>query len=314
MTPTIQAPNPDLQRALTTLESGEEWLLEPKQIGDDECSWSAGVKLGVRAGSWFHQTECFGPVLGLMRADSLSQAIEWQNATAFGLTAGLHSLDPREISQWREHVEAGNLYINRHITGAIVQRQPFGGWKQSSIGPGAKAGGPNYVFNFCQLNDVASTCSADVAANYQRAWDEHFSVDHDPSALHCESNVFRYRACRGVILRVGKGGEIAIARAQLAAKITGVPLTISIESEESETAFIGRLPQLVKHAEFLRTIETPSDDILRAVSALNLNWIGAPFTHSGRLELRFWLREQAISQTRHRYGQISEWLPAARRI
>ena len=314
VTPTIQAPNPDLRRALTTLESGETWLLEPQQIGDDECSWSAGVKLGVRAGSWFHQTECFGPVLGLMRAESLAQAIEWQNATAFGLTAGLHSLDPREINQWRDAVQAGNLSINRHLTGAIVQRQPFGGWKQSSIGPGAKAGGPNYVFNFCHLSDSENVSLATVAENYQRAWDEHFSIHHDPSALRCESNVFRYRPCRGVILRLSKADNSVIERAQLAAKITGVPLTISIESEESDREFAARLPQLVQSAEFLRTIETPSEDILRAAYEANLNWIDAPFTHNGRLELRFWLREQSISQTRHRYGQISQWLPPTRQV
>ena len=312
VTPTIQAPNPNLRRALTTLEAGESWLLEPRQIGDDKCSWSAGVKLGVRAGSWFHQTECFGPVLGLMRADSLAQAIAWQNATAFGLTAGLHSLDPREINQWRDAVQAGNLYINRHITGAVVQRQPFGGWKQSSIGPGAKAGGPNYVFNFCHLSDSENVALEAVAESYQRARDEHFSKHHDPSNLHCESNVFRYRACRGVILRVGESDETAVARAQLAAKLTGVPLTISLSSEESDSDFIARLPQLMQHAEFLRTVATPSDDILRAVYTLDLNWICAPFTHSGRVELRFWLREQSISQTLHRYGQISQWLPPTR--
>ncbi|WP_261862487.1 aldehyde dehydrogenase family protein, partial [Mycobacterium montefiorense] len=90
-------------------------------------------------GSWFHTTELFGPVLGIMRAATLDEALRLQNSTGYGLTAGLHSLDPDEIDHWREKVEAGNLYINRHMTGAIVQRQSFGGWKRSSIGPGAKA-------------------------------------------------------------------------------------------------------------------------------------------------------------------------------
>src|SRR5690606_5399310 len=97
----------------------------------------------VAPGSWFHQTECFGPVLGLMRARDLGHAIELQNATAFGLTGGLHSLDPAEIAQWAATVEVGNAYVNRHITGAIVRRQPFGGWKRSAVGPSAKPGGPN---------------------------------------------------------------------------------------------------------------------------------------------------------------------------
>ena len=63
----------------------------------------------------------------------------------FGLTGGIHSLDDAEVERWLDAVQVGNAYVNRHITGAIVQRQSFGGWKQSVVGPGAKAGGPNYV-------------------------------------------------------------------------------------------------------------------------------------------------------------------------
>ncbi len=131
VTPIMSEAGPDLQRALTTLEPGESWLLEPRQDAGDPCLWSPGIKLGVKPRSWFHLTECFGPVLGLMRARDLEEAVELQNAVAYGLTAGLHSLDEGEIAAWRERVEAGNLYINRAITGAIVQRQPFGGWKRS---------------------------------------------------------------------------------------------------------------------------------------------------------------------------------------
>ena len=94
-----------------------------------------GVKYGVAPGSWFHTTECFGPVLGIMRVETLDEAIDLQNAVAFGLTGGLHSLDEAEIDHWLDRVEVGNAYVNRHITGAIVQRQPFGGWKASDRRP-----------------------------------------------------------------------------------------------------------------------------------------------------------------------------------
>src|SRR6185436_13230429 len=103
-----------------------------------------------------HQTECFGPVLGLMRAASLDEAIELANGTPFGLTAGIHSLDDREVARWCERLEAGNLYANRHTTGAVVRRQPFGGWKGSSFGPGAKAGGPNYVLQLASWYEASS--------------------------------------------------------------------------------------------------------------------------------------------------------------
>ena len=102
--------------------------------------WTPGIKLGVRPGSFFHLTECFGPVLGLMRAEDLDEAIERANAPPFGLTSGIQTLDDREVARWVDRIEAGNLYVNRHITGAIVRRQPFGGWKASSVGPGSQGG------------------------------------------------------------------------------------------------------------------------------------------------------------------------------
>ncbi|WP_346331476.1 bifunctional proline dehydrogenase/L-glutamate gamma-semialdehyde dehydrogenase [Prosthecobacter sp. SYSU 5D2] len=307
VTPLVVKPGDDLQRALTTLDEGEEWLLEPRQFGDDPCAWTPGIKLGVKPRSWFHLTECFGPVLGLMRAASLAEATEWQNATDFGLTAGIHSLDPEEVAWWRDRAQAGNLYINRPITGAIVQRQPFGGWKKSCIGPGAKAGGPNYVLSFCHLSD------ADVRDDdYRAAWSTHFTIEHDPSALRCESNVFRYRPSRGVILRLDGRDEKTIQRAKLAAQITGTPLTLSLREEENDSQFIARLPTLAKDAEFIRTISTPSGEVLSAAYEAGLNWINAPLLASGRIELTRWLREQAVSETRHRYGQLPDPATARR--
>jgi RHH-type proline utilization regulon transcriptional repressor/proline dehydrogenase/delta 1-pyrroline-5-carboxylate dehydrogenase len=312
VTPTVQEPSPSLFRALTQLDPGEEWLLEPRQIGDDPCLWSPGIKFGVREGSWFHQNECFGPVLGLMRANTLHHAIKLQNGTRFGLTAGLHTLDPREISLWRSRVEAGNLYINRGTTGAVVQRQPFGGWKASSVGPGAKAGGPNYVWSFLSLTDAPGAAIA-PEDSYRDAWKTHFSVGHDPSQLNCESNIFRYRRCRGVVLRLDTRDHLAIGRADHAAQLTGVMLTVSIKTEESDADFAARLPELFLKADRLRTLAVPSDEVLHAANLAGFNWIDAPFTANGRLELRFWMREQAVTQTRHRYGQISEFQPDSRR-
>jgi len=143
--PLIEPPSGKLEWALTELDEGETWLVRPRNQGDPRL-WSPGIKTGVQPGSRTHLTEFFGPVLGIMRARTLAEAIELQNAVDYGLTAGLHSLDTREIEQWLRSVEAGNLYVNRHITGAIVQRQPFGGWKKSSVGPTVKAGGPNTLF------------------------------------------------------------------------------------------------------------------------------------------------------------------------
>lgn len=302
VTPLIREPGESLRRALTRLDDGEEWLLQPRQSDSDPCLWSPGIKLGVKAGSWFHQTECFGPVLGLMRARDLEEAMRFQNGVSYGLTAGIHSLDESEIDQWRQSAEAGNLYINRPITGAIVQRQPFGGWKRSSIGPGSKAGGPNYVNLFRKFEEAGRYDAAATARHFATVWREHFALAHDPAALRCERNVFRYRPCRGVILRLAAADELTEAVARLAAETSGVSLSISRATEEPDGDFAKRLPSLAATAEFLRTVTPPSDDVLAAAHAAGLNWIDAPASFCARLELTRWVREQSVSETRHRYG------------
>ena len=303
VTPVILEPDEKLHRGLTTLDEGEQWLLEPKVSAEDPLLWSPGIKLGVKPGSWFHQTECFGPVLGLMRAKDLDEALEFQNAVDYGLTAGIHSLDEGEISRWKDKVQAGNLYINRGITGAIVRRQPFGGWKKSSIGPGSKAGGPNYVNIMRRCLDENDISVEQAAEDYRNAWRTHFSVGHDPSGLRCESNVFRYRASHGVILRLTEENPRAEKLAALAAEVCGVRLIISRASEESDDALAARLPDLAADTEFLRTVDgPPADVVLRAVNASGLNWIASPMSGDGRLELARWTREQSVTETMHRYG------------
>ena len=154
ITPLIRPPGKELLRGLTTLEPGEEWLLEPKQDSQNPHLWSPGIKLGVKKGSFTHQTELFGPVLGIMCASDLDHAIKLSNGTRYGLTAGIHTLDEREQQKWQKSITAGNLYINRTTTGAIVRRQPFGGTKLSSFGFGAKAGGGNYLTQFLHVKQV----------------------------------------------------------------------------------------------------------------------------------------------------------------
>src|SRR5207247_9069937 len=91
LTPLTQPPGEALRRALPTLDEGEESLLETRVVGGHPHLWSPGIKLGVRRGSFFHRTECFGPVLGLMRAEHLDEAIDLANGTPYGLTRGTQS-------------------------------------------------------------------------------------------------------------------------------------------------------------------------------------------------------------------------------
>jgi RHH-type proline utilization regulon transcriptional repressor/proline dehydrogenase/delta 1-pyrroline-5-carboxylate dehydrogenase len=236
MGPLIEPAQDKLLDALTTLGPGEKWLAEPVRRSSDGRLWTPGVREGVLPGSAFHTTEYFGPVLGIMHAATLEQAIEYQNGTDYGLTAGLHSLDAAEIEQWLATVEAGNLYVNRGITGAIVQRQPFGGWKRSAVGAGAKAGGPNYLVHLGSWTTEAGEPSQglsnagldgrvgalldsaqagldwnsfDIARRGAKsdavAWSESFAPV-DRSGLGVERNVLRYRPVP-VTVRLSDDGE-----------------------------------------------------------------------------------------------------------
>ncbi len=154
--PLIRPPSGDLESALKELEKGESWAVMPSPDPDNRQLYSPAVKWGVTPNSFTHCTEFFGPVLAVMRADNLRHAIDMVNQSGYGLTSGLESLDEREQEIWKDQIRAGNLYINRGTTGAVVLRQPFGGMGKSAFGPGIKAGGPNYVAQLMQFEDTGS--------------------------------------------------------------------------------------------------------------------------------------------------------------
>lgn len=100
----------------------------------------------VDPGKTIAQEEVFGPLLCIMKANDFDQAIEWANSTAYALTGGVFSRSPKNLEKAKNELHAGNLYLNRAITGANVERQPFGGAYMS--GTGTKAGGQDYLLNF----------------------------------------------------------------------------------------------------------------------------------------------------------------------
>jgi RHH-type proline utilization regulon transcriptional repressor/proline dehydrogenase/delta 1-pyrroline-5-carboxylate dehydrogenase len=101
----------------------------------------------ARPDSRLAQEEIFGPVLAVMRTGNLDEALQIANGVKYALTGGFYSRSPGNIARVRREFRVGNLYINRKITGAVVDRQPFGGFKMSGIGN--KAGGPDYLQQFC---------------------------------------------------------------------------------------------------------------------------------------------------------------------
>ena len=353
VTPVIREPDEYLHQGLTQLDEGESWLLEPKMLENNPCLWRPGIRVGVRPGSWYHKTECFGPVLGLIRVDNLEEAIAIQNSSDFGLTGGLHSLDPKEIELWREKVEVGNAYINRSTTGAIVQRQPFGGWKDSCVGPGPKAGGPNYVSAFCQWTenglptkdaklrrdvDYVLDCAEKAgighdalmrltaaAKSYAYWWNKEFSIEHDPSQVHGETNHFRYRARPWHLVRVIDDGLDLIETAALALTAcltTGTNLEFSIGKEnDSLHRFLQQL-QPMSFSHKIESIEEMADrlgmlrggtmrligDYDPAVIAPekigNIPIVRSEILANGRVELLNYLKEQSVTEIVHRYGNI----------
>ncbi|RQD62532.1 MAG: L-glutamate gamma-semialdehyde dehydrogenase [Desulfonatronovibrio sp. MSAO_Bac4] len=92
------------------------------------------------------QEEIFGPVLAVMKARDFDQAVEWANSTQFALTGAVFSRSPSNLEKARKDFRVGNLYLNKGSTGALVERQPFGGFKMSGVG--SKTGGPDYLVQF----------------------------------------------------------------------------------------------------------------------------------------------------------------------
>jgi len=292
MTPLVEPPSDRLRRALCTLEPHQRWLLEPRLLDRRTDLWSPGIVAGVRPGDWLAQTECFGPVLGLVAAEDLTEAIEIQNSNAFGLTGGLWSLDPRHHRIWLERVNVGNAYVNRAITGAIVGRQPFGGWKRSVVGPGAKAGGPNYVAQLTRLTDagrptklsqpghgaqtlleilrpVVGDVQAEALGDAARSdayWMAHeFGIERDEAGLFCERNVLRYLPLSVTTVRVGLGtSAYELARTLLALQALQCEAEVSVHPDAD---FAG-IDVLVRRGgvEGVTVVSEPSDEFRARVA------------------------------------------------
>jgi RHH-type proline utilization regulon transcriptional repressor/proline dehydrogenase/delta 1-pyrroline-5-carboxylate dehydrogenase len=305
MGPIIEPAAGKLLDGLTRLGRGESWLVRPERLDASGVLWSPGVRLGVKGGSTFHLTEYFGPVLGVMTADTLEEAIVLQNQVDYGLTAGLHSLDGAEIGTWLDSVQAGNLYVNRSTTGAIVERQPFGGWKKSVVGPGTKAGGPNYLVGLGSWTrtpsrsgePVASPVVSALLASARRAldaeelaflersarsdaaaWRAEFGAQKDVSALTAERNVFRYLPAEAHIRLAARAPLADLLRVLAAAALAGAPVTVS-----AAVAVPGAVRRALPGVRFsvesdrrwLRSVSTLSDARIRLIGGDPLALAGA---------------------------------------
>lgn len=264
MGPLIAPPAGDLKQAISRLEDGESWLVEPETMEENPYLLTPGIKWGVQPNSFTHKRELFGPLLGVMCAKDLNDAISIAHQTGYGLTAGLESLDEREQKHWQEKMEAGNLYINRGTTGAVVLRQPFGGMKRSALGAGIKAGGPNYVSQFMDFEELGPPSSgpiqndapmlqlvqqwrqklywgrlgeykADLEKTVQAImsylfWaEQEFFREKDYFHIRGQDNIFRYRPVGSIVVRVHHQDSLFDTLARIAAaRIARCELILSV--------------------------------------------------------------------------------------
>ena len=306
MGPLIHPPQKDLARALTNLEGGESWALKPAEAAGNPRIWTPGIKWGVKPGSYTHMTEFFGPLLGVMSAEDLEQAVKLANQTGYGLTSGLASLDRREQEYWTGHIKAGNLYINRGTTGAVVLRQPFGGMNKSALGLGLKAGGPKYVAQFMDFqekgmpsvgpvqsshpmlklvqqwqrkldwgafDEIESEISKCIRAIYSYLYhhEHEFSRQTDYFHLPGQDNILRYLPVGRIIVRLHeKDGLFETAARIAAARISGNKLWVSIPRELSNA-----VTRFLQGKEGQRLIgnspvfSEPDDRLIRSISGTN---------------------------------------------
>lgn len=249
----VNTPSGNLKKALSTLDEGEEWALEPSYADNNPYMLKPSIRWGTKSGDFCHMNELFGPVLSVMCAENLEDAINIVNSAGYGLTSGLESLDEREQNIFKQKLQAGNLYINRMTTGAIVIRQPFGGMGKSAIGSGKKAGGFNYISQFMNLhveNKIPANSymnklkpllkeESKIAYSLEKTltltsdftyWlNTHFNKEHDYSNIRGESNVIRYLGVKSVFFRFEENDLLHEMLSSIAcAKMVGAKVYVSI--------------------------------------------------------------------------------------
>lgn len=341
--PMITNNNDKLLHAINNLEPGESWLVAPEFVDEKKYILKPTVKWGVKPTSYTFKNELFAPLLAVVCIDDLRQGIDYVNSSEYGLTSGLQSLDENEQELWKNTLEAGNLYINRGITGAIVNRQPFGGMKRSAFGGGIKAGGVNYVSCFVEFTErdvipteisnspLSELVSDEISksrlnfaiTNYIKAWQEEFSTERDVNNIYGESNIFRYLPLKKVVIRVLPDDDLCdILLSILASSIAKTNLIISIDANNDKLKALKKVISIIKGVNIVIQNEDQFIDEMvkyERVRTCTSNLSDAVFVKAaklgkhiatqkplieGRLELLHYLKEQSISFEYHRYGSI----------
>jgi len=342
--PMVDNHNEKLMYAIEHLEEGESWLVPPEFVDEKKYVLKPCVKWGVKPNSYTFKNELFAPLLSVVCIDDLKQGVKYANSSEYGLTAGLQSLNEEEQTYWKNKIEAGNLYINRGITGAIVRRQPFGGTKSSAFGGEIKAGGPNYVSCFVDFTEkpirvakqatelsnlVSNGHDKDrinfALSNYHKIWEEEFSQEKDVSHVYGEENTFRYLPVKNMGFRIYDNDNLAdillVVIAAYTAQIPSLAVSISENNPNFEiirnvrAGFYGMYINIQDETDFIEEMdgyeririvssESGSDALYQKAACLGKYIADRKPLIEGRIELLHYLKEQSIAYEYHRYGSV----------
>jgi len=245
-------------RALTELQRGETWLVEPQQLDESGLLWSPGVRLGVKRDAPFWRDAIGMPVIGVATAASMSEALSLQRDVGGGAAAGLYAADPNETLPWLDGAAAASLSLGRPTTRGRVERMPVGGWDRAGMGAAPLAGGPNRLvaLGSWRLREGSPSSTLhlrglgpDVQAfietiqpsidypSFDRlrraaladalAWRQTLGRLHDEIGLGVEIHLLRHTPV-STHIRLGEGGSLVqLARVVAAGLVVGAPMSIS---------------------------------------------------------------------------------------
>lgn len=277
-------PDTKLKKAIDELRDYEYWALKPKFLHNNKKLMTPGIKYGTKVGDFTHQTELFAPLLTVMCAKNLDDALYIANSTGYGLTSALESLDEREWEYYINRIEAGNIYINKPSTGAIVLRQPFGGVKKSAIGFGRKVGIFNYITQFLHITqdepdghltdtiiepkikrllesseiDTAQKEALKIALMMTKSYVYHrnneFNTQKDYVKIRGEDNLFSYTHIANMAYRYSKNDSLQdILGVIIGAQVSKTPLTISFKEHDKNLDFAYQnLEKMGLHGDFVK--------------------------------------------------------------
>lgn len=289
----------------------KDWLVKPTLQGD--FMLTPGIKWGVRKQDFEYKNELFGPILSVMRADGLKDAIDLVNGVEFGLTSGIESLAREEIRYWKNEVQAGNLYANRGTTGAIVQRQPFGGIKASCFGFGMKAGGENYVKQFLRVIPEEKDIK-DIQRDYHIHFLNKFRKESDVSKTRGQHNIFRYIKPEFIKIMVDENtSKKDMEMIQAVCNILKVKSKFYAQTKIEVPEFAqfklvrswNELFTRCNHTTVIRSlIQSIPHETYQEAQKHNLHIYKRKPNADGRMELLNYLTEQSLSINYHRYGNL----------